>query len=197
MHRKVILVDMDGVLADFENGFITQYKNLFPSQVPITVDQRKEFYVINDYPVAVRDTIEQVYHTPGFFKNLSPIPGAKEALETMRALHHEVFICTSPLNRYDDCVLEKYDWVEKNLGHGWTKRMIVTSDKTLVHGDYLIDDKPNPVGVKIPGWEHILYDAPYNRLVTHKRRITWDIWKTVLTEISIPVSVNALAYGEN
>lgn len=193
---------MDGVLADFEKGFITQYRHLFSAHTPVPVEQRKNFYVINDYPDALQKDIESVYHTPGFFKALPVISGGKEALEHMRAIGHEVFICTSPLPRYDDCVLEKYDWVARNLGHEWTKRMIVTRDKTLVHGDFLIDDKPEPIGVRTPVWEHIIYDAPYNRTITHKRRITWDSWQTEVSELTVPAFIpssvaTTTQYGEN
>ena len=37
------------------------------------------------------------------------------------------------------------------------------ADKTLVRGDVLIDDKPHVTGSNAPTWQHLLYDAPYNR----------------------------------
>lgn len=175
---------MDGVLADFENGFIVEYRKAFPTHTPVPISARKNFYVTSDYPSEFQENVERVYHKPGFFENLPVIPGGKEALELMSSLGHQVFICTSPLTRYDDCVLEKYNWVAKNLGYEWTRKMIVTSDKTLVYGDLLIDDKPYPHGVGIANWEHVLYDAPYNRDVEGKRRITWDTWTSVLSELN-------------
>lgn len=184
MPLKTILVDMDGVLADFENGFIVEYRKTFPTLTPIPVGERKNFYVTSDYPSEMQKNVESVYHTPGFFENLPVIPGGKESLELMSSLGHQVFICTSPLTRYDDCVLEKYNWVAKNLGYEWTRKMIVTSDKTLVQGDILIDDKPYPHGVGIASWEHVLYDAPYNKNIPEKRRITWDTWSLVLSELT-------------
>ena len=92
----------------------------------------------------------------------------------------QVFICTSPLTTYKNCVLEKYQWVEDQLGADWVNRIILTKDKTLVKADYLIDDKPNITGVEsMPAWEHILYDRPYNREV-NKKRLVWTNWKSVL-----------------
>ena len=59
---------------------------------------------------------------------------------------HEVFICTAPLTNYENSVLEKYKWVEKNFGHEWIKKIILTKDKTLIKGDILIDDNPEIFG---------------------------------------------------
>ena len=67
-------------------------------------------------------------------------------------------------------MLEKYEWVENYLGDAWVKRIILTRDKTLIKGDYLIDDKPVITGVeRSPEWEQIVYDRPYNRDVNKKR----------------------------
>ena len=98
----------------------------------------------------------------------------------MESMGLEVFICTSPLSNYQNCVLEKFEWVENHLGSKWVSRIILTKDKTLVKADYIIDDKPNITGVEeSPSWEHILYDCPYNREI-NKRRITWANWKSIL-----------------
>ena len=106
--------------------------------------------------------------------------GGKEALTEMKEKGHIVFLCTSPLTEYTNCILEKYQWVDEHLGFDWTKKIIITKDKTLVRGDYLIDDNPNPKGALAPAWEHIIYDFPYNREIKDKRRLTWENWKEVL-----------------
>ena len=33
------------------------------------------------------------------------------------------------------------DWVTEHLGQAWTAKVIMSHDKTLIHGDLLIDDK--------------------------------------------------------
>jgi len=35
----------------------------------------------------------------------------------------------------------QFAWVKQHLGAEWMKRIIITCDKTLIHGDLLIDDK--------------------------------------------------------
>ena len=78
----------------------------------------------------LRETVDEIYTSPGFFRELRPIAGALDAVR----------ICTSPLNQYRNCVPEKHEWVERHLGAEFVGRMIVTKDKTLVHGDVLVDE---------------------------------------------------------
>ena len=59
-------------------------------------------------------------------------------------------------------------------------RIILTRYKTLVVGDILIDDRPELTGIKSPTWEHVLFDQPYNKAVTGKRRLNWQNYQKVL-----------------
>lgn len=179
MHKKIILVDMDGVLADFEAGFLKIWKRRFPHH-PQTLEKRKTFRLADSLPNGLNQDIRSVLSSPGFFANLKPIPRAKEALEKMQKLGHEVLICTSPISEYENCVLGKYRWVAKNLGFDWTKKVIMTKDKTLIFGNILIDDKPEYKGMRKPAWIHALFDAPYNRHAKTKLRITWKNWEKIL-----------------
>lgn len=176
----IILIDSDGVLADFEKSVSNNWRLKYPDRIFIPLEKRTIFKVCDEYPPEFKKDVERIYQSPEFFENLSPIPGAIEAVNKMRQLGHEVFICSAPISRYEDCVLEKYKWVEKYFGREFTKRVILTKDKTLIHGDYLIDDKPTIDGIRKPDWEQVIFDTPYNREVKDKKRITWGNWEQVL-----------------
>ncbi|XP_076791597.1 5'(3')-deoxyribonucleotidase, cytosolic type isoform X2 [Arvicanthis niloticus] len=140
-----VLVDMDGVLADFESALLQGFRRRFPGDPHVPLEQRRGFFAEEQYR-ALRPDLEEklvsVYEAPGFFLNLEPIPGAVDALREMNDMQDtEVFICTTPLRKYDHCVGEKYRWVEQNLGPQFVERIILTRDKTVVMGDLLIDDK--------------------------------------------------------
>lgn len=107
--------------------------------------ERRSFYVRDDYPSHLRSTVEHIYTSPGFFRDLPPIPGAIDAVGELLALGHDVRICTSPLNQYRHCVPEKYEWVERYFGSELVNsHMIVTKDKTLVHGPGAVWWTTNP-----------------------------------------------------
>lgn len=175
-----ILVDMDGVITDFERGFLSKWRELHRDKPFISLERRNTFYIHEQYPQSYKELIRQIYHAPNFYRSLPPIPGAAEALKEMASQDIEAFICSSPLSDYRNCVLEKYEWVEAHLGADWTQRVILTKNKTVVCGDILIDDNPGIGKSGFATWEHVIFDQPYNRGQPDKRRLNWRNWKTVL-----------------
>lgn len=174
-----ILIDMDGVISDFDGEFLKRWRERHPEKLYIPLDERTTFYVKDAYPEELKPLVAEILLEPGFFRDMMPMEGAKAALTEMSQMGIEVFICSSPLSTYKNCVMEKYEWVDNYLGEDWVRQIILTKDKTLVKADYLIDDKPNITGVeRLPVWEHILYDRPYNR-DENKRRLVWEKWKDV------------------
>jgi len=175
-----ILIDMDGVISDFDGEFLKRWRQRHPEKFYVPLEKRTSFYVKDSYPEDLKPLVTDILLEPSFFREMMPMTGAIEALNEMNAMGVEVFICTSPLTAYKNCVLEKYEWVDTYLGADWVSRIILTKDKTLVKGDYLIDDKPTISGVESrPTWEHIVYDRPYNRDVS-KKRLDWSNWKDVI-----------------
>lgn len=179
-----ILVDMDGVITDFDQEFLQRWRQRHPDKLYIPLEQRTAFYVRDEYPEELKPLVSEILLESSFFEEMVAVPGAREALEEMDAKGWEVFICSSPMTFYGNCVIEKYKWVETFLGAAWVKKIILTKDKTIIKADYLIDDRPEVTGLESnPAWEHILYDRPYNRGV-NKRRLTWENWKDVIIESS-------------
>jgi 5'-nucleotidase len=175
-----ILIDMDGVISDFDGEFLKRWRERYPDKFYVPLEKRTTFYVKEQYPDELKPLASEIIWGPNFFRDMMVVDGAIEALLEMDKMGFEVFICTSPLSTYKHCVLEKYEWVDRVLGASWVKRIILTKDKTLVKADYLIDDKPRITGVEsTPSWEHIVYDHPYNKDVNN-RRLTWENWKEVM-----------------
>ncbi|XP_044528736.1 5'(3')-deoxyribonucleotidase, cytosolic type [Gracilinanus agilis] len=185
-----VLLDMDGVLADFEGSLLRGFRHRFPQEPYVALEDRRGFSARNQYGALRPDLamkVASVYEAPGFFLGLEPIPGALEAVQEMSCMKDtEVFICTSPLKKYDYCTSEKYLWVDKYLGPQFVDRLILTRDKTVVSGDLLIDDKDVIQGQeKKPSWEHILFTCCHNQhldLPASKRRLnSWsDNWREIL-----------------
>lgn len=176
-----VLVDMDGVLADFEQGFLNAWRARHPDKPYIPIEARRGFYILDQYPRDLQPLIKAIQYAPGFIRTLPPIPGAIEAMNAMVEAGVEVFICSTPFTHYDPCVLEKYQWVDEHLGREWIRRLILTGDKTLVQGDVLIDDRSTIAGTADPSWEHVIFDQPYNRDQRNKRRLRdWQDWEKVI-----------------
>ena len=135
--RELIFIDMDGVLADMESG-MKAWSDKFGIPVKELFD--KDFY-----------------HTPGFYRDLPPIPGACAAFNRI-AKKYEVYILTAPSWENPSCYTDKRLWVEKYLGNAAYKRLIITNDKSLFTGKALIDDRTKYGVTKFKG-EHIHFNT--------------------------------------
>ena len=74
-------------------------------------------------------------------------------------------------------------WVERHFGEAFLPRLILAKDKTWVHGDVLIDDKPEVTGSRTPTWQHVIFDQPFNRGADGPR-MTWSNWREVLGSLA-------------
>lgn len=112
---KVVYVDMDFVLCDFMATHL-EYQALYPD-------------------------LEFTHSKPGFFLDLNPIEGAIAGFQwLMDSPYFDPYILTAPSVRNAHCYTEKRLWVEKHLGMPATYRLIISPNKALNVGDFLIDD---------------------------------------------------------
>ena len=98
----------------------------------------------------------------------------------MVAAGPSVNICTTPWLPNPTCAQDKLDWLNKHLGAGWSSRAVITTDKTRIRGDIIIDDKPEIHGEFEPEWEHVLFDQPYNVTVEKRRICDWSEWAEII-----------------
>lgn len=113
--------------------------------------------------------MREVFDRPGFFALHPPIHKAVDAIKSLMIENiYEIFFLTSPMNSNPTCASDKLAWISRVFGKKWARRTIITCDKTVVDGDWLIDDKPwcSTNGVQIPKWTHILCRAPNNKEFT-------------------------------
>ena len=116
MKKKVVYVDMDNVLVDFQSG------------IDSLSDEERGAY---------KDNIDNV---PGIFSKMQPLNGAIGGYKKLTE-HFDVYILsTAPWNN-PSAWSDKLLWVQKHLGDIAYKRLILSSNKNLNAGDYLIDDR--------------------------------------------------------
>lgn len=185
--HKIILVDLDGPLADLEGEFLKRWRGKFPNEFFVPLEKRRTFFFNDEYPEHLQEEAARIIATAGFFADLFPIQGGLNAIKEMVALNNKVVICTSDIYTNPTGLADKRAWVQKHLGHDLAKTMIFTRDKTLVRGDCLIDDKPEIAGLLTPDWKQIIFDQPFNRHITNKVRIKidWSNWKEAIYELDL------------
>ena len=77
----------------------------------------------------------------GIFSEMDPMPGAIDGYNKLVEMGHDVYILsTAPWNN-PSAWSDKLLWVKKYLGEVSYKRLILSHNKNLNKGDYLIDDR--------------------------------------------------------
>ena len=113
---KIVYVDMDSVLVNFQSGIDA-----------LTEKER----------VAFKNDLDDA---PGIFSKMKPIDGAIEAYEKLTKYFDVYILSTAPWNN-PSAWTDKLLWVQKYLGDLAHKRLILSHNKNLNAGDYLIDDR--------------------------------------------------------
>nr|WP_320118461.1 hypothetical protein [uncultured Marinifilum sp.] len=113
--NTIIYIDMDDVLCDFMGAYNEQIQKCPEMK----------------YPQAQID----------FFRTLKPIQGAIEAFHKLNKLPNtDVYVLSAPSEKNPLSYMEKRIWVENHLGYEAVNKLILSPNKALLKGDYLIDD---------------------------------------------------------
>ena len=186
--KPLVLIDMDGVVFNYIKGFLREWLQRYPDEMVIWPDQQTEFYFEDLYPKHLHERIHNIVRGKGFFFDLPLMEGVVPHLMAMlNDSEIDYMICSSPDT---DCVdycghSEKAASLQEHFGTRWAKKLILTRDKTVVAGDYLIDDKPNIKGLKSPyPWKQVVFSAAYNKDMNAQFRMdSWADWPDVRKQI--------------
>lgn len=174
--KKIILIDMDDTLCEFTLGFYNELKKRDIPQDIKNIDPGKRlfYHLAKNYPKEYLNLIEEILSKKGFIETLKPVKGSIDAVKQLMK-HYNIFFCSSPLK----CSLsrsseEKHKWIQKYFNT--SENLILTTDKTIIQGDYLIDDKFPIIGQIEPTWEQIIYERSHNYEIIQKliKVSSWD-----------------------
>jgi 5'-nucleotidase len=130
--KKIIYVDLDGVMADLV-GYIANKLR------------------INTYELNHDKIDEFCYNNPNVFQELTPVEGSVNAVNKLSDLGYDIYFLSTPMWSLPESFTGKRIWIERVFGDKYKKKLILTHRKDLNIGDYLIDDRENNGASKFKG----------------------------------------------
>ena len=153
--KKILYIDMDGVLVDLEKAF-DKFFDLHP--------YLKERYKNNPD------------HIPGIFRNAPPLENAIEAVKKLYdSDKYDMYIATAAPWGNPMSAMDKRFWIEEHFGNMFHKKMFVTHRKDLLMGHYLIDDRTKNGAGDFMG-EHLHFGWSWENKEWNK----FHSWDTIL-----------------
>ena len=116
MRDKILYVDMDGVIVDFNSG------------ISKLSDQE-----LNQF-------IGKYDEVPHIFSKMDPLPNAIDSVNKLID-HYNVYILSSSPWENRTALNDKLDWIKTHFGIKLRKKVIFSHNKHLNQGDFLIDDR--------------------------------------------------------
>jgi len=158
-----IIVDCDDTVLDLVPVWLEMYNADYNDNLKIDniTDWNISLFVKKECGEKIYDYIK----SPDIYYACKPIEGAKENIDKLRKQGHRVIFAT--VNNIDNC---KYIFLHENgfLSKETKNDFIVTSDKSLIKGDIIVDDNPEHV-LKFYGLS-ILVDRPWNKYLRKPER---------------------------
>ena len=164
-----VLVDMDGVLFDFDGEVRRRLEVRHPDIQPLQLNP-PDFYTANNYAKEHQDKVWAISNEQGFIAELPLVDDALLGWERLLTAGYTPRICSTllPEEYAPHCKQEKLAALEEHFAPrfgAWVlKTVLFTPDKHLAQGVALIDDKPAPIKHSDKAeWEHIIFDRDCNR----------------------------------
>lgn len=173
MRRPLVLLDCDGILADFVGWFLLKIEQ------ELRVSYHREDVLKFDFSNlpgwdGIKREAWDLCRAPGFARNIPVLDGAKDGVRRLQELA-DVEICTSPMYKSSSWTSERDEWIERhfNISH---RDIHHVRKKFRVPADFLIDDSGencDAYGIAAAGTP-LLWDRPYNKTFDHIRVYNWD-----------------------
>ncbi|MEJ7588079.1 MAG: 5'(3')-deoxyribonucleotidase [Ferruginibacter sp.] len=164
---KKISVDMDGVIANVYNQFMSMHKEEFGTEIsPQDLEGKFETEV---FPEALK-----YVNSKGFFRNAPLIEGCQNVLERLND-RYKVFIVSAAME-FPNSLAEKHDWLREHFPFILWQQIVFCGSKEIINADIMIDDHFKNLN-SFSGDTTLLFTQPHNILTDpgkHTRVNTWE-----------------------
>lgn len=180
--KPVILKDMDNTDYDW-NARLNEILLRLDPAFPVLAEGERTDYNHLAGPGHDPAVLKAAMLHPDLYFDMPLLEGAVESTHAFLDAGCPVYFVTTPTLMNPGCVPGKVSDIIRHYGEIMLNQLIITTDKTLVHGDLLFDDKPHITGaMENPAWVHVMQHRDFNAYVTeHEHRMMgWSDLNRVL-----------------
>lgn len=159
----VVLLDCDGVLADFIGGVLEIVERITGLCFDRHDVDQYDFCAALGIRGMDASLIKQAIAERGFCERLAPLEGARAGVKALHLIA-DVYVVTSPWNSSETWTHDRESWLWRHFKIP-SSRVIHTSAKHLVCGDVFVDDKTSTVAAWRDAWPDcgaVRWDTPHN-----------------------------------
>lgn len=140
MNKKIMLVDIDGVLNDFQNHFLEYVEKL-----GYKYDVSKTSYYELHYSIKHKDAKKIrnfIFSLDNFWETLPLLDFAPQGLEYLND-KFDTYIATAPWDEKNKN--QKIDWIKNYFPFFDLRRIIFSDKKWELKGNFIIEDRPETI----------------------------------------------------
>lgn len=179
MKSFTILVDLDDVLINTRQAWVKYLNNKYNRSVVVQDINKIDSY----YSDLSYQDIQGAFRDQDFWKTVTVVQGAKQALYRLMSDGHQIYICTA--STYFTLKQKLQDLVFKEFPFLSWQNFIVCQNKKMINCDFIIDD--TITNINGHNGKSILLSTMYNkniRLSEYTNVSKFENWNDIYNYIS-------------
>lgn len=170
--NNIILLDVDDVIANLIDSWLSTYNtysgdNLKPENI-------LDWDISKFVPCEYKTFIYEILHDPQLYDKVKPVNGSLEGVNRLITKGFRIVYLTSPII---ETAGVKFNWLLKNKFPIKLEDYIEANDKSLIFGDFMIDDGIHNIE-KTRAGDALLFSQPWNK--NYEGAIRVNNWNEIL-----------------
>jgi 5'(3')-deoxyribonucleotidase len=156
VRNNIILVDVDDVIANLVDGWLSKYNYLSGDNLKSTDITEWDIskFVKPDWKVWIYELLEN----PKLYDSIKPIDGALDGINRLVAKGYRIVYVTSPVI---ETAGTKFRWLTEHRFPIRLENYVEARDKSLIFGHFMIDDGIHNIQTTLAG-DALLFSKPWN-----------------------------------
>lgn len=153
----IICVDVDDTICNLQEVVVNLFNERYGANYKL--NDFTEFDIMNVFPTQDAIVMRDIYGESGLYDRVKPMPGAKEVLEKLINLGHQVYLVTAAIPKTYG---EKVAFIKRFFPYIDESHIICMKHKWLLKCDLMIEDNLQTLLEK-PHYHRVLFNRPWNQ----------------------------------